>query len=316
MSITLTLHFDDGETRRIAGRADRTVYQSAAAAGIGILTECREGACATCKVRCLEGDYDIGDASPEALTAEEEGDGMALACQMMPLTDCALSFPYPFALTLGTGPVTTQGRIIALEHIAEDTLRLELAPDRPLPFLPGQYARIGLPGAGPGTARAFSFSSRNRAEFIIRVLAGGLMSTFLAERAEPGMRVPLSGPYGNFVLRPSARPVVMVAGGTGLGPLLAMLEALDGSRPAHVFFGANRRAQLFGLDRLAALGAVVRTASLEEDGLNATDLIGIPDPDVDAYLCGPPAMIDAAGTILLGAGVGDAHIFAERFLPS
>ena len=80
MSVTLTLRFDDGETRRITGRADRTVYQSAMAAGIGILTECREGACATCKVRCLEGDYDIGDASPEALTAEEEADGMALAC--------------------------------------------------------------------------------------------------------------------------------------------------------------------------------------------------------------------------------------------
>ena len=101
MSPSLRLVFEDGTEREIAGLPWQTVFQAAQAHGIELATDCREGACGTCKARCTEGEYDVGDASPEALTAEEEAAGLVLTCQMLPLGDCTLRFPYPFSLTGG-----------------------------------------------------------------------------------------------------------------------------------------------------------------------------------------------------------------------
>ena len=318
MRLSLRLAFEDGTVRQIAGLPWQTVFQAAQAHGIELATDCREGACATCKARCVEGEYDVGDASPEALSAEEEAAGLVLTCQMLPLGDCTLRFPYPFSLT--GGPVRAQAVLEALERVAEDTVRLELALDADMPFLPGQYARIGVPGAA--AERAFSFSRRDRAEFHARLLPDGLMSNYLAARAKPGDRLDLSGPYGGFFLREPARPVLMVAGGTGLAPILAMLEALEGRQPAVVLFGAASEARLFALDRLARSGAEVRVA-VEEPGGNrsfrtgfVTGLIDPPGTDMDAYVCGPPAMIDAARARLLAAGFAPERIHCERFLPS
>ena len=180
MSLRLRLVFEDGTEREIAGLPWQTVFQAAQAHGIELATDCREGACGTCKARCTEGEYDVGDASPEALTAEEEAAGLVLTCQMLPLGDCALRFPYPFSLT--GGPARRQAVLEAVERVAEDTVRFELALDAALPFLPGQYARIGVPGTG--AERAFSFSRRDRAEFHARLLPDGLMSGWLAARAQ------------------------------------------------------------------------------------------------------------------------------------
>ena len=318
MSLRLCLAFEDGTEREIVGQPWQTVFQAAQAQGIELATDCREGVCATCKARCTEGEYDVGDASPEALTAEEEAAGLVLTCQMRPLGDCALRFPYPFSLT--GGAVSTQATLTAVERIAEDTVRFDLAPDRELPFLPGQYARIGVPGAG--AERAFSFSRRDRAEFHACLLPDGLMSNYLAARAKPGDRLDLSGPYGGFFLREPVRPVLMVAGGTGLAPILAMLEALEGRQPAAVLFGAASAGRLFALDRLAAGGARVSIAVEEPGGGPSfhtgfvTDLIDPPDTDIDAYVCGPPAMIDAARDRLRAVGVAEERIHCERFLPS
>ncbi len=317
MGYSLRLTFEDGAEREIAGLPWQTVLQAAQAHGIELAADCREGACAACKARCTAGDYDVGDASPEALTAAEEAAGLVLACQMVPLGDCALRFPYPLALA--GGPVRRRAVLEAVERVAADTVRLELALDADMPFLPGQYARIGVPGGA--AARAFSFSRRDRAEFHARLLPGGLMSGYLASRARPGDRLELSGPFGGFFLRAPVRPVLMVAGGAGLAPILAMLEALEGRQPASVLFGAAAADRLFALDRLAASGAQVSIAVEAPGGEPSfhtgfvTDLIDPPGRDLDAYVCGPPAMIDAAQARLRAAGVAGARIHCERFLP-
>ena len=70
--------------------------------------------------------------------------------------------------------------------------------------------------------------------FLIRNVPGGLMSSYLGAQAKPGDEIKLAGPQGSFYLREIRRPVLMLAGGTGLAPFLAMLEkiAAFGSREA------------------------------------------------------------------------------------
>ena len=90
------------------------------------------------------------------------------------------------------------------------------------------------PGAGrAGSARSYSFSSPPGSEvatFLIRNVPGGLMSGYLTERAKPGDKLTLKGPLGSFYLRDTKRPVLMLAGGTGLAPFLSMLGKVAETR--------------------------------------------------------------------------------------
>jgi NAD(P)H-flavin reductase len=125
----------------------------------------------------------------------------------------------------------------------------------------------------------------------------------------------------------------MVAGGTGLAPMLSMmdhmLEAGAAAQPIHLLCGANQVDELFCLDRLAGYkdkGLDLTTEFAVVDGADGWDgaighvtqllreeLIGA-GPDI--YLCGPPPMIEAAESWLADRKVDDKMIHAEKFLPS
>jgi benzoate/toluate 1,2-dioxygenase reductase subunit len=126
----------------------------------------------------------------------------------------------------------------------------------------------------------------------------------------------------------------MVAGGTGLAPMLsmfgAMIETGSTDQPIHLLYGANTPDEMFGDDRLktyqkAGLALTLETAVVTPDESwsgasgHVTDLLRpdiINDGDCDVYLCGPPPMIEAADSWLRNNGVDSAQIHAEKFLAS
>ena len=128
----------------------------------------------------------------------------------------------------------------------------------PLRFLPGQYANLQV----PGTSRWRSYSMANACneerilEFYMRLLDDGVMSRYLAERASPGDVIQCSGPQGAFYLRGGWRPVLMVAGGTGVAPMASMLRQMVASgeqRPVTLCFGVNGASDLFLVDELTGI---------------------------------------------------------------
>jgi benzoate/toluate 1,2-dioxygenase reductase subunit len=158
------------------------------------------------------------------------------------------------------------------------------------------------------------------------------MSTWLRENASPGTELDLVGPAGSFYLRAVSRPLLLLAGGTGLAPFLSMLGALAASgtvQPIHLVYGVTNDADLVEIDRLQAFAACLPnftftttvaaetsthphkgyvTAHIAAEHLNAGD--------VDVYLCGPPPMVDAVRTWLTQRGVTPAHFYYEKFSPS
>jgi benzoate/toluate 1,2-dioxygenase reductase subunit len=124
----------------------------------------------------------------------------------------------------------------------------------------------------------------------------------------------------------------MVAGGTGLAPMLSMLDALQASTDANnrpevtLLYGANEPAELFALERLAAMSDWVNCATIVVDADDqwsgptgfVTNLLdkALTADDPDAYLCGPPPMIESARRALVDLGVPVKRIFAEKFSPS
>ncbi len=331
MTARIALNFEDGVTRFVDCRAGETVADAAYREGINIPLDCRDGACGTCKCRVQSGAFDAGSYIEEALDADEAAAGFALACQMRPRSDLAIDIRATSA-ACRTAPQTIEATLSSVELLSPTAIGFSVETAAPLGFLPGQYVNVGIPGTAE--TRAYSFASapgRTRATFLVRNIEEGRMSSFL-RGATPGVVLPLTGPSGSFYLRDVARPLLFLAGGTGLAPFLAMLEQLAGegcAQPVRLVYGVTRDEDLVGCDRLDALAArlpgfhyrtVVAagesahprrgyvTGHVEPDWLNGGD--------VDVYLCGPPPMVDAVRGWLGGAGVAPAAFHYEKFAPA
>lgn len=307
-----------------------------------LLSSCREGGCATCKAECLEGDYELGSCTVQALPPDEEEAGVVLLCRTFPRSDLVIQLPYTFE-RISFQKVNTdwQGEIVAVEKISSNVAKLQIEPRDPetgapikIPFVPGQYLDIEIPGSG--VSRSYSMattSGESRLDFLIRLLPDGQFSYFLSTVAKPGLVVKLRGPFGAFNLRENGlRPRYFVAGGTGLSPVLSMIRHMQ--REQHpqetkLFFGVTHQHELFYVEELKKLEAAMpnfsaHVAVMQPDadwrgskGTVVDDLLkhlegakAIPD----IYMCGPPGMIDATFAAAAKKGVPKDHVHVEKFL--
>jgi NAD(P)H-flavin reductase/ferredoxin len=331
----VTLVFEDG--RSIAVQADETdtIYLACLKNRIRIEVDCIEGACATCKAHCPDGEYELEDYSDEALSEDEAARREVLACRMHAKSDCVIEFPYESRLAVKAAPQSWEATVAAVEKVSSTVVRLDL--DLPegaaaVSFLSGQYVHLAVPGTDQ--QRSYSFANAPGAVgpccFYIKLLDDGMMSAWLRDAAKPGDAIAMTGPFGHFYLRKPTTPILMVAGGTGLAPMLSMLDHMVATgatdQPVHLLLGANAADELFGLDQLASYGIelTVEQAVVEAgegwDGAtgHVTALLRpeLADANQQVYLCGPPPMIEAAEAWLRENGVDDSRVHAEKFLPS
>lgn len=335
MTHQIALTFEDGVTRFVAANVGETVADAAYRQGINIPLDCRDGACGTCKCFAEAGRYDLGqEYIDDALTADEAAQGFVLTCQMRALSDCVVRVPASSEVCR-TAPSLFDARISAVRQLSESTIALSLKGEAlgKLAFLPGQYVNLGVPGSEQ--SRAYSFSSLPRdgeVSFLIRNVPGGLMSRFLTGLAKAGDSMCLAGPLGSFYLRDIRRPLLLLAGGTGLAPFTAMLEKIaeQGSAyPLHLIYGVSNDFDLVELDRLQAFAERIPnfsfracvanpqsrhplkgyvTQHIEPAHLNAGD--------VDVYLCGPPPMVEAVSHYLREHNITPTNFYFEKFAAS
>ncbi len=335
MGYRIALNFEDGATRFITCAPGETVLDAAFRQRINLPMDCSDGVCGTCKCRCEQGAYDLGDDYiDEALTADEAEEGLVLTCQMRVSSDCVVAVPVPSS-ACKVKPAVHEGAVAAVDLVSDSTILLTLRLDDPavLGFLPGQYVNLAVPGTDQH--RAYSFSSKPgaaEASFLIRNMPGGLMSGWLTSMAKPGARMSFVGPQGSFFLRAVERPTILLAGGTGLAPILSMLEVLADTgtdQPLHLIYGVTRDGDMVEVPRIEALAA--RLPSLSWTACVADPQSGHPlkgyvtdhltdthlnAGDCDIYLCGPPPMVEAVRVFLREKGVEPRHFHYEKFAPS
>ena len=335
----VTLLFEDGRSEKILADEKDTIYLACLRNKIRILTDCLEGACATCKGVCIEGEYELDDYAEEALSEEEALQREVLTCQMHAQSDCIIEFPYESRLAIKTEPAKWVCVVTACENVSSTVVRLDLKPvgveNEPPSFLPGQYVHLSVPGTGE--SRSYSFANGPQEKqifsFYIKVLQQGLMSEYVRNAVRLGDEMAMTGPFGKFYLRNPQRPILMVAGGTGLAPMLSMFDHMaetnTTSYPVHLLYGANSPNEFFCLDDLEAykekgIKLTTELAVLEANDEwigsigHITDLLRyeLIAKDKDAYLCGPPPMIEAGQRWLAEHDVFEKQIYAEKFLPS
>lgn len=335
MTFKIALNFEDGVTRFIDCQATETVADAAYRQSINVPIDCRDGACGACKCSCESGSFRLGEYIEDAMSPAEAEQGFVLTCQMYPTSDCVVHVPAASdvcKIRQANFPAT----IADVRQLSASTILLTLQGEAlgKLSFLPGQYANLQVPGSEHH--RAYSFSTmpkENTVSFLIRNVPGGLMSGFLREKAKVGEAMTLAGPLGSFYLRDIRRPVLMLAGGTGLAPFLAMLDKVmagGGSQyPIHLIYGVNSDTDLVELDKLAAfatalpnftyaLVVVAADSSQPKKGYVTQHIepAQLNDGDVDIYLCGPPPMVEAVAQNLRERAIEPASFHYEKFAAS
>lgn len=321
-------------------RGGEKLLDAALAAGLAWPHDCRVGSCGTC--RCV---VSTGRVKPltdfvYTLDVADIRAGAVLACQ------CTLKSDLTVILELDAAAAKVDkvdGVITGCRRLTHDIVEVDVALARPAfaAARAGQYLDIKRPGQAVGRsyslARAPDAAGSTRVTFFIRHVPGGEFTDWLFGADRVGAGVQLSGPHGSFHLRDAVGRMVCVAGGSGLAPIHAMLEAAVAAqvrRDCIVLFGARTQADLYCLDALANLGTRwhagfalevwLSDEPVASDWQGARGLVttGIASlfaerpwtAGDEAYACGPPAMVDAAIAAFGACGMPAAAVFADRFL--
>jgi propane monooxygenase reductase subunit len=320
---------------------DETILDAAFRQGITLMHGCKEGQCAACKSFLLDGEVDLDRYSTFALPDFEESEGYTLLCRAHALSDVEIELiNYDEEIIRSGVPIVEAvAEVELVEELTHDIRRLVLKLPDPLVFNAGQYMDIAIPGV-EGKHRSFSMANTpgqpDRLEFMIKLYEGGHFSGLLAESTngasiKVGDTLSCKGPYGVFTLRDSSpRRLVFIAGGAGMAPIMSLLRSMEekgSQRPATFYYGARTADDLFVLDELERLaGALpdmtfVPALSDSAEGWDGeagliTDVVDRMESDlteVDAYLCGPPPMVDAAIALLERRGCPESRIYFDKF---
>lgn len=315
----------------------QSVLEAALKNGFAFPYGCRNGACGACMGELLEGEVEYPAGSYVNMTLARQDGRKALFCQAQPKTDLIIEIVEIGAakdIQVKTLPV----RVQSLEKLAQDVmcLRLRLPATQRMPFLAGQYIDFILKN---GQRRSFSMANAPHddelIELHVRHVPEGYFTGFVFEQLQEKSLLRIEGPHGSFCLNEeSDQPIIMIAGGTGFAPIKSLMQHLiytQSTRPVHLFWGARAKADLY-LDKLASSWAdqyanfsytPVLSAEKPEDEWQgargwvhdavleklASDSLSA----YEAYVCGPPPMVDAVKVSLLAAGLDEQSFFADAF---
>jgi CDP-4-dehydro-6-deoxyglucose reductase, E3 len=318
---------------------DEPILPAAIRQGVGLPYGCRDGACGSCKSRLLEGRVIHGAHQLKALSVEEEEQGFILTCCATPQTDCVVEArSVPGA---GQFPVLKlPSRVLSLEKVAPDVMvvKLQLPANQNLQYHAGQYVEFILQG---GARRSYSMANAPHElgtppaiELHIRHMPGGRFTDHVFSAMKERDILRMEGPFGSFFLREdSAKPMILLASGTGFAPIKALIDHLrmkGSNRPAVLYWGGRRPQDLY-MDTWCRTQAgelpwlryvpVVSDAQPEDAWTGRTGFVHravIEDfPDLSGhqvYACGAPVVIESAERDFSAVcGLPAEEFFADSF---
>jgi len=319
---------------------DQTILRAAAEQGIMLMHGCKEGQCASCKSFILDGDdVDLDRYSTFALPDYEKEEGFTLLCRAHAYEDLKIELLNYDEEMIHSGLPIEEAvvEVVSNENVTHDMRHLvvRLVEPAAIKFFPGQYVDFVIPGTDE--TRSFSMANTSslesgQLEFVIKVYPDGLFSRFLDTEVKVGDRLDITGPFGVFTLRDApGSDLVFVGGGAGMAPILALLRTMAErgiDRKTTFYYGARRKRDLCFEDELRELESRLPSfryvpALSEPDGDDWDGEVGLITDVVrrgesslvrtDAYVCGPPPMVEAALELLPALGVADKRIFYDKF---
>jgi len=296
------------------------------------------GTCAYCKCRVLDNGGTVLPTEAPLLTQDEIKNHVRLACQLKVKKDLAVEIPEElFNIQEFTAVVEK------LEDLTSDIklVRLQLKHPETIQFKPGQYVQLQnnpYEGVKETASRAYSIASPDSdsrvLELIIRLVPEGIVTTWVHQYLKAGDEVRFTGPMGDFALHEGEGEIVMVAGGSGMAPMVSLLNQLEkqkSKRKITYFFGAVKRSELFYEEVMKRFGErlvdftfvpALSQPDPDDHWSGKTGLITRPLDEylqtidtskVQGYLCGSPGMIRACIGVFSQRGVENDRIYYDPF---
>lgn len=311
-----------------------TVLRSALRAGLGFPYACNVGSCGNCRFELREGAVTQRRQAPPAWSERDRKKNRWLGCQAEPAGDCRIRVRLDPQAAPALRPERRPARLTEVIPLTHDMSEFAFLLQGQDAFLPGQYALLDL---GLEFARPYSMCNlpgSGEWRFQVKRVPQGAATRALFEATKPGALVSLDGPYGHAYLREDApRDLVLVAGGSGLAPMVSIARAASaspalGARRIDFFYGARTPSDVCGesfLRSLHGFGERVRyLAAVSQppgDWTGETGFVheavrralgeGLRDREI--YFAGPPAMAAAMHAMLQDVGVASAQVHYDEF---
>lgn len=312
------------------------ILEAALDAGVPFPHGCGTGECGSCKCKLLSGQVTMNHYSPDALTDDERQQGLILACRSHVVSDVAISWLSSAALA--PPMVKFNARVFRVAPVAHDVYVVTLvAPaGQFFSFRPGQFVKLRF---GKLPARKYSMANQPRQdhlEFHIRIVPDGVVSQYVATKLREGESVEVRGPFGDAYWEgpdlTHTGPLILLAGGTGLAPILSVLDAALSEGVAtdqvYLYHGVRAERDLYAESRLRV--------SAQKYGFRFTPVYSEQAPegarkgfvheileqdfddlrDARIFVAGPPPMVDAVKISAIGRGASPQRIRADAFYAS
>jgi toluene monooxygenase electron transfer component len=341
----ITVQSKGGETAFDCGERE-TILHAGLRQGLTLPYECATGTCGTCRARVTSGEVEMrwNEAPGAAKLKRDKGD--VLMCQSYARSDCVLRVPSDITVAEKALPAPRQGLIRGIRRLTKDVARFDLHLSAPMSFQAGQFVVVET--ADLVGARAYSMvnfdAESDRIELVVKRKPGGQFSDWLFDERRGDREVAVFGPLGRAVFHPhEGRNFVCIAGGSGIAGMMSILACAVQTdyfrdHKAAVFFGVRTLQDTFYLEPLSRYvseshGNLKVVVALSDEPTKTPSHAAFPmlalasgmvhdvaakamagsNPDLIAYVAGPPIMVDAAIRALIVSGVPNRDIRYDKF---
>ena len=315
-------------------KEDESILDAAIGHGVNFPYGCKNGFCGQCKALITDGEVAYeNDELPAGLHQDDADHGVAFLCQCKAKSDVSLEIaeidPAVAEIQVKTLPCKIQS-INRLNHDVAQVI-LKTPSENTLQYLAGQYIDIIYPEIG---MRAFSIANAptnsSTIELHIRLIEGGEFTHLVFNDLEEKTVLNIEGPKGGFYLRDqSENAILLVAGGTGFGPVKAMVEhaiATDINRPIFIYWGVRDTQDLYSdlpqqwaqqYDNITFVPVLSQASSdwpgaqgyVHEQVLKDFESLD----NYDVYACGPPEMVKSAANTFVERGMHEQNFYSDAF---
>ncbi|MFO7891258.1 MAG: 2Fe-2S iron-sulfur cluster binding domain-containing protein [bacterium] len=296
------------------------------------------GTCGYCKCKIEEGGGPLLPTEEPMLTKDEIADNIRLSCQVKVKQDLLISIPEElFNIKEFTAEVS------AISDLTYDIklITLKLKEPKEIEFTPGQYIQLQskpYENVKSSVSRAYSIASSSTSKesinLMIRLVPEGICTTWVHQYLKENDQVMFTGPMGDFRLHEGDGEMILVAGGSGMAPMVSLLAEIYEKkiqRKVTYFFGAKTKDDLFYIDKMEEFQKllpdftfvpVLSEPKPDSDWKGKTGLVTVPLEEylqsidtgsVQGYLCGSPGMINASVKVFKNQGVSGDRIFFDPF---
>mgnify|MGYP006271381739 FL=1 len=333
----------NGGKKELLVKGGQPMLFGLAGEGIFVPSACGgRGSCGACKVKVKS---DVGPVMPTEvpyLTKEELADDIRLSCQIKLKQDVDIEIPEDLF-----NVQQFEATVESIKSVTHDIREVycKLPEGKEVSFTSGQYGQFEVPPYGKikeKTMRAYSMSSppsdKNHLEFLIRLVPGGIVTSYVHEHLQEGQKINIIAPFGDFHVRDTEAQMICVAGGSGMAPFKSIFQdMLDhgtlNDRDIWYFFGARTKKDVFYLDWLYKLDEeherfhfvpALSEPQPEDDWDGPTGLITevldsylkntiSQETPKEGYLCGSPGMLDACMKVMSDNDMQSEKIYFDKF---